>query len=139
MTSISKQNASSLEKSTDWLHKDSCMQTGPIFSWCALGGLYSKDLFAINFFLLVAQATKMTKTCGSSCIDIYCFSCVYCIARSKRNSYKYIQWIVSSDIYLIILHGNVPTQTNIETKQQNMVSGVGDLTFTGLVFSWLFH
>ena len=42
---ICKQNESSLEKSSDWPHKESCMQAGPIFSWCALGGLYSKDLF----------------------------------------------------------------------------------------------
>ena len=38
---------------------------------------------------------------------------------------------------MIILHDNIPSpQTNTKTKQQYMVSGVGDLTFTGLVFSW---
>ena len=31
---------------------------------------------------------------------------------------------------MITLHGNLPPQ------KQYMVSGVGDLTFTGLVFSW---
>ena len=46
---------------------------------------------------------------------------------------------------MIILHGNIlhkqiRKQKTIHgtTQQQFMVSGVGDLTFTGLVFSWFF-
>ena len=38
---------------------------------------------------------------------------------------------------MIILHGNIPTQkTMLSNKKKYIVSGVGDLTFTGLVFSW---
>ena len=60
-----------------------------------------------------------------------------CIVISKRNCYKYIWWMVSSNIYYNITWQY--TQKNNTKQQQNMVSGVGDLTFTGLVFSWFFH
>ena len=40
---------------------------------------------------------------------------------------------------MIILHNITWKQKAIHIQKQYMVSGSGDLTFTGLVFSWFFN